>query len=111
MPVIAPMMRLLPFLPIALLANCGTKTPTSLPSYSAQIESAVRNRHVADCDQLKPVPIPEIAQALIDTLPAKLEGETDIGYRDRLNPSQLGIFEWFNKEIGEGKNWQIYCHA
>lgn len=64
-----------------------------------------------DCNQLKPKPIPPAAVQLLDTLPARLQGETDIGYRERLDPNQRAMYDWFSKEVGEGANWQVYCEV
>jgi hypothetical protein len=46
---------------------------------------------------------------VIDTLPAKMAGETDDGYRERLTPHERGVFDWFNQAIASGKRWEIYC--
>lgn len=71
-------------------------------------ETAFDQRTI-DCDTLRPEPIPSVAQQLIDTLPPKIEGETDYGYRERLTDSQKGVFDWFQRDIRNGKRWQVYC--
>ena len=58
---------------------------------------------------MRPEPIPLVAQDVIDALPPKLEGETDFGYENRLTPHQRGIYEWFQRDMRNGKHWQVYC--
>ena len=107
-----PLMKLFAIsLGIAPLMSCGTAPPAQPKSFSAQLATAVNDQRVFDCNSLRPDAIPPAAQQLIDTLPEKLAGETELGYYDRLTPSQRGIFSWFNKEIGEGKRWEIYCRV
>lgn len=96
---------------IALLTSCGTTSPAPQKSFSAQLASAVHDQRVFDCNNLRPDAIPSVSQQLIDTLPAKMPGETEIAYYDRLTVSERGIYAWFNKEIGEGKRWEVYCRA
>lgn len=58
---------------------------------------------------LRPEPIPQPSQALVDTLPPKLEGETEYGYEARLSDHQKAIYAWFNSAIRNAKRWQVFC--
>ena len=74
------------------------------------VRDVAAEQKLADCNQLTPKPIPSSAQFyVIDALPAKMAGETDDGYRERLTQAQRGVFDWFNQAIASGKRWEIYC--
>lgn len=78
-------------------------------SFSGQIRDVAHEQKVADCDVLRPEAIPSVSQQLVDTLPPKLEGETEYGYEARLTPQQSAIYAWFNSAIRNGKRWQVFC--
>lgn len=80
-------------------------------SFSVQIRDMAAEQRVVDCNKLRPEPIPSLAQQVIDTLPPKLEGETDIGYETRLTPQQKGVYDWFQRDIRNGKRWEVYCRV
>jgi len=96
---------------IALLTSCAATTPPQPASFSVQIRDTASEQKQADCDVLKPEPIPSVSQQLIDTLPPKLDGETEYGYAARLDAHQTAIYEWFNATIRNGKRWQVFCSA
>lgn len=80
-----------------------------MKSSSDHLIGAANDQKLWDCKKLKPDAIPPLAQAVINTLPAKAESEPDQAYRDRLSDRDKGIYDWFNKEAGEGKRWEVYC--
>lgn len=94
---------------IGTLTSCAHETPPQPASFSGQIRDVAHEQKVADCDVLKPEPIPSISQQLIDTLPEKLEGETEYGYEARLNPQEKAVYAWFQVAIRNGKRWQVFC--
>lgn len=96
---------------IAILSSCGTTTPTPPESFSGQVLDVAAEQRATDCDFLRPESIPTLSQQLIDTLPPKLDGETDFGYRERLTEGQKGVYDWFQSSIRNGKRWQVYCSA
>ncbi len=98
-------------LTIGTLTSCGTTTPTSPPSFSGTVRDVAGEQKIIDCNTLQPQPIPPLSQQLIDTLPPKMPGETDWGYRDRLSTYEKGIYDWFQQSIGHGKRWQVYCRV
>ena len=98
------------FLLTAILTSCAHETPASPPSFSVTVRDVAEEQKLADCNQLSPRPIPSSAQYyVIDALPAKMAGESDDGYRERLTPHERGIFDWFQMAIQAGKRWEIYC--
>ena len=95
---------------IAILTSCAHETPASPPSFSVTVRDVAAEQKLADCNQLTPKPIPSSAQFyVIDTLPQKMAGETDDGYRERLTPHERGVFDWFQVTIQSGKRWEVYC--
>ena len=93
----------------ALASGCAATTPASPPSFSGQIRDMAHEQKVADCDVLRPEAIPNASQLLVDTLPEKLEGETEYGYEARLNEREKAIYAWFNSSIRNAKRWEIFC--
>lgn len=91
------------------LMSCATPTKPSPPSFSGTVRDVAKEQKVIDCNALAPDAIPAFSQRLIDTLPPKMAGESDWGYRDRLSDHDKGVYDWFQKEIAEGKRFQVYC--
>ena len=81
------------------------------PSSSIQLSAAVADQRVFDCATLKPERLPATSQLFIDTLPPKLEGETDFGYRERLSANEKGLFDWLQWSIRQSARWRGYCEA
>jgi hypothetical protein len=48
---------------------------------------------------------------LIDTLPPKLTGETDVGYRERLSATERGMFDWLQYSVRASARWRGYCET
>jgi len=103
--------RLIACLGFVLVTSCGTKAPAMPPSSSIQLSQAVRDQRVFDCATLKPERLPATSQLFIDTLPPKLEGETDPGYRERLSANEKGLFDWLQWSIRQSARWRGYCET
>ena len=93
----------------ALAQSCASDPPATPPSYSIQLSQAVADQRVFDCGTLKPEKLPTSSQELIDTLPPRLEGETDYAYRYRLSEAQRGLFDWIQLSIRVSARWRGYC--
>ena len=81
------------------------------PSSSIQLSQAVHDQREFDCGTLKPEKLPASSQALIDTLPPKLSGETEFGYRERLSATERGLFDWLQWSARTSARWRGYCEA
>lgn len=80
-------------------------------SSSIQLSRAVADQRVFDCNTLKPERLPHDTQMLIDTLPPKLTGETDVGYRERLSATERGMFDWLQYSVRASARWRGYCET
>lgn len=81
------------------------------PSSSIQLSQAVRDQRVFDCQTLKPEKLPSASQQLIDTLPPKIAGETEFGYRDRLSANEKGLLDWLQWSVRQSARWRGYCET
>lgn len=80
-------------------------------SSSIQLSEAVRDQRIFDCTTLKPERLPSTSQLLIDTLPPKLESETEFAYRERLSANEKGLFDWLQWSVRLSARWRGYCEA
>ena len=107
----APTKLLLASLGCAIVTSCGTAPPVTPPSSSIQLSAAVHDQRVFDCTTLKPERLPSTSQLLIDTLPPKLESETEFAYRERLSANEKGLFDWLQYSVRASARWRGYCEA
>lgn len=95
------------------LMSCANGAPTLLKSSSEIVGETASSQRTFYCDQLQPTPIPGTSQQyVLSLLPGRMNGETDIGYRERLSSDlERGIFDWWINETRDATKYHAICKA